>query len=348
MGYISKEVERSIRGEEVNALTTAALEVLSLLYGAAIRTRLLLYRSRVLKAIRLPCRVVSVGNISVGGSGKTPVTILLAREAARRGLSPVILSRGYGREGKGVAVVSNNTSLLLDVKSAGDEPFLMAKKLTGVPVVVSGDRVAGAKKAIEDFSPGIILLDDGFQHLRLKRDYDIVLIGSGQEGGPGSLLPRGPLREPFSSLERADAIMVKGGADKVERVAGKDTYGFNYSVEALVDNKENRRLDKDFLRGKDVFALSAIAYPGSFIETLSELGAVIKGQSSYPDHHWFTTQDVEDISKRATGTELIVTTEKDAVRLMPLADRLPSLYSVSIEVDIRNDAELFEKAFGKN
>ncbi len=221
METLSQRVEKIIHGEATAGSCRSSLEfmlsALSPVYGAVMRLRARLYRSGLLKSRRLPCFVISVGNITVGGTGKTPMTIYVVEKLKEMGLAPAVVSRGYrgGMEKEG-GVVSDGENILAGPSMAGDEPWLLAKTLK-VPVVVGSDRYKAGMTAVERFAPDVIVLDDAFQHLKLERDLDIVLLDGRRPFGNGSLLPAGPLREPAEALGRGDLFVLT----RTDRASGE-------------------------------------------------------------------------------------------------------------------------------
>ncbi len=274
---------------------------LSGLYGLIISARNHLYDTGLKAEHDAGVPVVSIGNIEAGGTGKTPFTIALCRELVVRGLRPVIVTRGYKGRLKGVVQVGPGH----DFRDVGDEALLMAH-VAGVPVIKSPDRVRGALYARDVLKAGIVLLDDGFQHRRIKRDLDIVLVSG--DISKESLLPLGRLREPVRSLRRADIVVYTKGS-------GCTGIHAELLPASLVDGS-GRIHDLTMLKGKKVLAVSGIARPQHFIATLEGLGATVQGLS-FHDHHAFTSRDMEKITARASAADLIVTTEKDMVRLNP-------------------------------
>ncbi len=366
---MSKGTKDTIREKVTEGRVGPALHyllyALSMVYGFIVRLRLLLYRIRILKTGRVRSRVVSIGNITAGGTGKTPLAMHMARRFAGEGEGPVILSRGYGgsHAGKGRAepgLVSDGSKLLMGPEEAGDEPYQMARELLniegfgggdGVPVIVSPDRLKGARFAVEKFRPGVIILDDGFQHIRLARDVNIVLIDPSKgELNKEYLLPRGLLREPLSSLERADIFMIKGAGREARTsempLPVRRRFGFTYRPSKLLSLKDGTPIDPDEIDGKRVAIFSGIASPGSFESTVLSLGAEVVGSLTYPDHHSFSGEDLKEISamkETPGGVDYIITTEKDAVRLNGLTDVLPEIHFLKIEIEIDNEQRFFNR-----
>jgi tetraacyldisaccharide 4'-kinase len=313
------------------------MNLLEYLYYAGLSAkRLVALRNRR----RLPCRVVSIGNITVGGTGKTPATLAVAEEASRRGFRPVILTRGYKGTAKGPCFVTKGGGPLLTADQAGDEPYLMAERLRGVPVVKGSDRYeAGvfALKALdlESAAPGTIpgacpvlfILDDGFQHWRLYRDRDVVLIDAGNPFGNGRLLPSGRLREPLSELKRADVIAItKSRRDDPGLIAEIRKYNPHAPVFFTAHRAEGVILSSGekkspaWLSGKQVFCFCGIADPASFRDTVAATGAAIAGMKTYPDHYPYTQEDIAALAKdcHSSGAELMVTTGKDMAKTRDL------------------------------
>jgi len=330
----------------------------ALAYGGLVRARNAGYNTGVFRAWRLPCRVVCVGNLTVGGTGKTPTVMALANAATAAGTRACILLRGYGGAGGGVRVVSDGSAVQLGWREAGDEAVLLAERLPGVPVVVGGDRVAAGRLAIERFRPAVIFLDDGFQHRRIHRDADLVLLDATDPFGGGRLLPRGRLREPITALRRARAFLVTRadqGQDlealrrQVEGIAAGRPIGFAvFRPVRLREQAGTREWPVTELRGKRVVAVSGIANPKSFRRTVSDLGAVVVGSLEFGDHHAFTAEDrgrMAEVARRE-GAQWIVTTEKDTVRLGTQTPAGCPVVAVAVELEIIDGAEAVEAALG--
>jgi tetraacyldisaccharide 4'-kinase len=316
------------------------LYALSLPYGAAIGLRNRLYDGGGLPRTKLPCPVISVGNLTVGGTGKTPLVMLLAELMQEAGWRPAILSRGFGgRSSRGVHVVSDGRRLLATPETAGDEPVLMARTLPSVPVLTGPDRVRTGKAALDRFGAKLLILDDAFQHRRLARDLDIVLTDLTLPFGNGCLLPAGPLREPVQALKRA-RIVIRTGSEAEVRTspASADAgglRGFHRPCELVRGDGAERHLPA-MLAGKRLLAFAGLGRPDAFRKTLAALGAEVADFLPYPDHHAYRRSDIEGIRQRAVAAsaEFIVTTEKDAVRLAPYADFLGEVLQLRIVMDI--------------
>lgn len=323
-----------MREEEVGALPGLFLSTLSSVYSSGLLLRSLLYRSGVRRPKRLPCTVISVGNLTVGGTGKTPVTIHIAEFLKKNNSRVVILSRGYKGSSKGVTVVSDGKGILVGPKEAGDEPYLMAERLRGVPVITGADRYRAGLYAIDKFSPDVVILDDGFQHIRLERDVNILLVDSAEGFGNGHLLPRGILREPVEAVKRADIIMVKNGAGDSLKKYNLPIFEFSYRPVALRDMNNGIEAGLNFIAGKKVIAIAGIANPQSFFKSLASLDADVVRTVSFPDHHDYTHTDINGIRALAKEAQLIITTEKDGVKLKGQSLGLPA-FSLSIDVDVK-------------
>lgn len=336
-------IDEVIRKKKAGWLAHSILYPLSAVYGFFVKARVLLYAFNILPSHSLPRKVISIGNITVGGTGKTPVTIFLAEFYRKSGKKVAVLSRGYKGSASGAAIVSDGNSLLLGPAEAGDEPYLIASRLKGVPVVVCPDRVKGGSLLIERFSPDIIILDDAFQHIRLKRDVNIVLIDSEEGFGPGYLLPRGILREPVSQLKRADFALIKGGPAKGVEWEALQKYSvpsmaFHYKASSVYDIDTGEELAAEALSGKKGVAVSGIANPASFIDTLSALKISFARTFSFPDHHSYSEKDIIEIEKAASGNGFVITTEKDGVKLK---GRIKGAKVYALRIDAEMDTQLF-------
>jgi tetraacyldisaccharide 4'-kinase len=298
------------------------------LYRLVVSIRNFCYDHKIFKSQKLPALVISIGNLSPGGTGKTPATIFLAKTLRAHGWKVVIVARGYRRQKKGLAVVSDEKQILADIAEAGDEPLLMAQACAGVPVVVDQQKKIAAEAAVEKFSPDLILVDDGFQHRQLQRDIDIVLIDAQT---PLSSLWRFPtflMREPASSLRRADFVILNTGGQKNwdkmaeqcrQHTAAKIFSGALQGIgwRALVKKESQELLPLDFVRDQPVLLVSGIAHPQRFREMVEKIGARIVNEMIFRDHHRYRKSEVQAIeaARQAAGARYILTTSKDAGKI---------------------------------
>ena len=358
------------------AILRAFLGSMSGLYGAAVKSRLWLYRNRILRERNLGCLVVSIGNLTVGGTGKTPVVEKFARSLQDGGRRVAILSRGYksvkppflkrlAGKLKGQAeeidpprVVSDGKSLLLDSKTAGDEPYMLAANLRDIPVVVDKDRVKSGKHAIAELNCDTLILDDGLQYLRLRHRLDIVLVDRWQPFGTEKLLPRGTLREPHRNLKRASYIFITkcNGESNQELIDRIRLY--NRTAEIIecehrpchLEHLETReRVSLDKLKGAKVGTVSAIAVPESFEFGVKKLGAEIGATCRFMDHHRFTEQEIITFINCCieSDVEMIVTTEKDAVRFPRIARMDIPIYFLRVEIGVLSNEESFDQCIAR-
>ncbi|MBN2056011.1 tetraacyldisaccharide 4'-kinase [bacterium] len=330
------------------------LQLLARIYEGATRLRLAAYDTGMFST-HLPVPVISVGNLTTGGTGKTPFTISLARRLLAGGHRPVILSRGYNRTGRApIAFVSNRSQVLLSPAEAGDEPYMMARRLPGVPVVVGPRRRLTGWIAMERFDPGCMILDDGFQHRAVARDLDIVLLDGGIPLDKARLLPAGPLREPLSSLLRAQLVIISHATEHdidpmaitVARVAPHLAIAAgHHEPDVLVAVAGGATIPAATLKGRSIAAFCGIARPDAFRRTLVALGARVTRLESFRDHHHYRPQELSHICARASreGAELVVTTEKDAVKI-PNVPAAPPLYYLSIDFKLIKGTEYLDRA----
>ena len=354
----------------VLTVVKALLYLFSLIYGWLVNLKLMGYKVRIFKQKKLSCCVISLGNITVGGTGKTPTAQRLARDIRDMGYRVVILNRGYRAKWKGrVGIVSDGKRLLMTAAEAGDEAYMLAKHLPDVPVLIGAERAQTGQYAIDHFGAEVAILDDGYQHWQLQRDMDILLVDAVNVFGNGYMLPRGTLREQVSHLDRADVCLMtkvdqarEGSCDHIRNTMRK------YNPDALIlesihqprclidlldwnENISSNGLDVSEMKGMRVMAVSAIGNPASFEQTLSDIGAVIIESLRFPDHHDYTIEEMNDAIDQAQrqGAEAIVITEKDAVKIPQLnreALRAKSpvpVYVVSVEVTFQKGNAEFLK-----
>jgi tetraacyldisaccharide 4'-kinase len=292
-----------------------AMRPLSGLFGVGVGLRGLGYRVGVLRTRRAPIPVVSVGNLAVGGTGKTPVTLWLARALTARGLRVGILSRGNDGAARGVAVVSRGEGPEVGPDDVGDEAVMLAKSFAG-PVLTAARRIDGAVAAAT-LGCALVVLDDGFQHRAIARSFDLVLV----DGQRGPLLPAGPLREPLAALRRADAVGLvdRGEGTVVAPPLAVDvpSYRMQLDAVALVESRERRWVERPIgqLVTQRVVAVTGVAQPDGFYALLRRCEAVLGEVFEYPDHHRYTREDWQQIGRAGHEADLIVTTEKDLVKL---------------------------------
>ena len=323
------------------------LPPLSALYGAVTRSRLSLYQRGTFHTTKLDRPVISVGNMTAGGTGKTPLVEWISKTIAAGGKNVCILTRGYGRENpQRQVVVSDGQTILATPTEAGDEPYLLATKLVGCAAVISNiDRISAGRYAIENLGADCFVLDDGFQHLRLARDLNIVTIDATNPWGGGELLPAGRLREPLSGLRRADCVVLTR-CDQANNVAAVTT-----QLRDLVDDRpvfeSSMRPVKNLLPiAAPVAALCAVGNPHSFFTQLHAAGYNVVVEKTFADHHSYTQQDVDRLLNEATraGATNLITTAKDAVKLRSLSFTLP-WHVFEIEIAIQNETEFRQLVF---
>lgn len=356
------------------AVFGAFLYVHSLIYSMVVQARLWLYKNRIFHDQPLGCLVVVVGNLTVGGTGKTPVVEKFARSLAERGRKVAILSRGYKSRREPLwrrwwrqithgkppppKVVSDGRRVLLDSEEAGDEPFMLARNLPGVVVLVDKNRVKSGSYAIRKYGVDTLLLDDGFQYLPLKGRLNLLLIDKTNPFGNRHLLPRGILREPVKHLKRASYVFLTKSdgepAPELEQLIRRhnreaEIIECAHKPQFLQSVWGDERLPLEALQGKRVGAFSAIAVPESFEQFLRDFGASVLYTKRFLDHHRFTDEELAQIFRQTEGAGLdfLVTTEKDAVRL-PF-ERLTDLplYYLRLEIDIISGGNDFEEAVSR-
>jgi tetraacyldisaccharide 4'-kinase len=305
------------------------------LYGWLMSLRAAFYKKGVLKQHRLSVPVISVGNLTMGGTGKTPVTIYLGKLLAD--MSPVVVSRGYKSKNTGdVHMVSDGNRINSDVEFSGDEPVLISERLPGVPVLTSKKRSSAGQYAIDKFQAGIIVLDDGFQHLALCRDVNIALFKVDSFLGNNRIFPGGDMREPLKALQRADCFMLTCVDEEnreralairnalAKRFPGTPTFLSEYQSSAIVDHGGKNR-DMSALSSQSLFAFCGLASPASFQRTLGRAGICIVGFKGFKDHHGYSVEELKKLVRDAkkAGAQALITTEKDMVKLKHMVCDFP-------------------------
>ncbi len=339
---LTERVRRDVWPRETlrGRLGYAALRPLSGLFGVGVSLRNLGYEVGLLRARRAQVPIVSVGNLVVGGTGKTPLALWLGRALLARGLRVGIVSRGYGGSAAGVTIVSRGDGPLVGPGEVGDEPVMLARSFPGA-VVTAARRVEGAAAAAA-LGCEVVVLDDGFQHRAIARDYDIVLL----DGSSGPLLPAGPWREQVAGLRRADAIVIPESAPPAMPLAaaGKPLYRMRVRPTTLVEAVGGRWQERSLtdLTGRHVVAVCGIARPERFYEIVRQWEAVIAEVFEYPDHHQYTHADWQRIARGSRAADLVVTTEKDLVKLDTFPFATGNLVALRIEAEIERGEELID------
>jgi len=329
-------------------MSSVILPPLSALYGAVTRARLSLYERGTFRTSKLARPVISVGNITTGGTGKTPLVEWVARAVADEGKKVCVLTRGYGRERPDRRVlVSDGESVLSNVLEAGDEPFLLAKNLRGVAAVIcDANRIAAGQEAIKHLKTDCFVLDDGFQHLRLARDLNIATIDATNPWGGRKLLPYGRLRENVSGLRRADCVVLTR-ADQTSEVDSvvaeiKTITGDRPVFKSRMEIRRVQSLDGSSIMPAGPYsAFCGVGNPTAFFLQLRQQGFDVIRETTFPDHHSYTEADVDNLSKTAqqVGASRLLTTAKDAVKLTDFDFPLPC-FVIEVEISIENDSEL--------
>ncbi|PTX98907.1 tetraacyldisaccharide 4'-kinase [Opitutus sp. ER46] len=361
------------------ALYGALLQMLSWLWSAAAQAKLWLYQNRIMRDQPLGCLVVVVGNLTAGGTGKTPVVEKFARALRDRGRRVAILSRGYKSKRQPLwrrwwirfthaeepppRIVSDGQKVLLESDEAGDEPYMLARNLPGVIVLVDKNRVKAGAYAIKKFGCDTLVLDDGFQYLPLKGRLNLLLVDKTNPFGNGHLLPRGVLREPIKHLRRASYVFLTKSNGERDPELEQTIQQYNPGVDIIECAHRPQYLQRfgvpvtdaaareplSFLKGRRVFAFSGIATPESFEKFLRDLGAVLVGRERFLDHYRYTDEDVAELfaMARRDGAQCLVTTEKDAVRIQETQSCPLPLYYLRLEIEILRGAADFDEAVGR-
>jgi len=338
-------------------LRTALLPV-SWLYGGAVLLRSQLFALGLLPKEKAGAPVISVGNLTAGGTGKTPLVERIVEHLLQRDHRVAVVSRGYGRATRGVVVVSDGKRILVDSTAGGDEPVQIARRCPDAIVVVGEWRVQAARKAVQDLGATVIVLDDGFQHQYLDRDLDILVVDTRKDLIREPLLPAGMRREPMSGIRRADLLAFskveygsRGWATGLRRWYDGPEVAFRHATHAVMAATDHRELQQKDYQGKKVFAFSGIGDHDGFLESLADAGFSIAGDQRFPDHHRFSHVDADALIERARNSDaaLLVTTEKDVSRILADArvrrsmQRMPLCYTrVSIEI-LSGGNDLFKR-----
>ncbi len=343
MKNIRRKIQEMIHSEGNERFNRLAwlLYAPSVGYGVALKIRQKCFLQAWRKPRKLTCKVISIGNLTAGGTGKTPTTLRVARIVRQMGYRAVIISRGYkGTAEAAGGIVSDGQTVLMKVKAAGDEPFMMAQELKDIPVVIGKNRFAAGLRSVQKFEPDVIILDDAFQHRQLARDIDIVLLDARRPFGNGHFLPRGPLREPPSALARGDAFVMmqpssgpsKPAVDdeaRIKSLAGdKPVFQalripqiraiVTRHTKAVNPRDQTARLScRKVLKGQKAYAFCGLANNTGFRKTLEGFGCQVIGFAEFADHHWYSQREIKTIfnTAQAAQADMVVTTDKDYVRM---------------------------------
>jgi tetraacyldisaccharide 4'-kinase len=323
---------------------------LSVLYLAVVKIRLFLYQSNIIKSERVETKVIVVGNLSVGGTGKTPVASWIAGKLADLGHSPCVIFRGYkGSNDDETLIVSDGKQIFAGPQKAGDEAVIIAQELLekNVPVIADRKRVRAAKKAVDGFGATHIILDDGFQHLALQRDMDILVVDSNHDPGKMYLLPRGPLREPVTAAQRASAIIVSrsetsekpGWSWLDDLTVDFPVFNMKYKVTGIKSSDKS----EDENDNAAALAFCGIGDPDNFFDTLKKLGLLVVDKIAFPDHHNYTESEVKNLIEtcKNAGGKRLLTTKKDAVKIESFWLSEYSLDTVEVKADFMGRDEEF-------
>src|SRR3989338_434425 len=335
----------------ISTIIKSALSIFTYPYLAVLNTRNILYKNGIIKSIRLPVKIISIGNITTGGTGKTPLVEFTAKYLNEMGKKVAILSRGYG--GNNSSQESND--------NVNDECLTLRENLQDVPLLVGKDRARKGEKAIRDYAADCLILDDGFQHLKLKRDLDIVVINSLNPFGGENLIPRGNLREPLKNLVRADLFVISHCNQSNEQTIKSIYTRLNQinphapvceSVHrpVYIENiTDGSTLEPEWLKGKMIYGLSAIGNPESFAFTLNKLEAVLIRYRVFSDHHVYTKEEIGDVisETKSLGADAIVVTQKDIVKIRKMNIKDANILSLKIEIQITKGIEFYEEAINK-
>ncbi len=324
------------------------LYVAAWFYGLIIRCRLWCYRQGWCVSTRLPCRVISVGNVTVGGTGKTPMVILLTERLLAKGRRVAVLSRGYKRTSRiPYLLVSDGSRVLVGASEAGDEPFLIAQRCPQAIVAVGADRVALGRRVLEQYPVDCIVLDDGFQHRALKRDVDLVLLDATDASGLDAVLPAGRLREPLRELSRASGVVITRADSRqdVETIYSRlravacpceDVIEVVFRPDSFLRIVSGERQPIEWGLKKTAWLVSGIGNSRSFRRSVESIGVEVIGETAFEDHHHYRDDEIREVRAvvQANGCEIILTTEKDGVKLSPSLLPNDPWWMLRLEADV--------------
>lgn len=343
-----------LKGEQKLPYYFYPLYLPAYLYSIIVRVRAGLYLSGILKSRRLPCKVISVGNLAAGGTGKTPFTIYLCGLLKDKGFKPAVVTRGYKGASEGsTRIVSDGHNILMTPFDAGDEAVLLSRSLPGVPVVMGSNRYEAGKLAVKSFGVDVLVLDDGYQHLALQRDINILLMDATHPFGNGHTLPLGYLREPKDAAGRADMIVLTRSTGVEAKPsglpAGVPVIRTAYRPSSIRNIWNNSTVYPLELSGSNIMPVAAVADPASFPLILNGLNAKILKGKFYPDHHPYSRNDLAEIEAGAIecGADFVVVTEKDAVKLSAFGPAKIPFLTLGIKVELIEGSALLEGFLNK-
>ncbi|MFO7813073.1 MAG: tetraacyldisaccharide 4'-kinase [Pelovirga sp.] len=331
-------------GNILTGLVFYLLIPFSLVYGVVSWLRLLCYQYGLLSSFKSSLPVISVGNLSAGGTGKTPVVDWLVKRLMEKGYHPAIVSRGYGGQFRGeVGFVSDGKKMLMNPVDSGDEPVLLAQRNPQVPVLIARKRVNAIKEIERAGCADVIILDDAFQHHAVARSLDIVLLDAGRPLGNGWPLPAGNLREFSCTLKRA-GILVRTRSEENIQDIGLDLPVFDsrHQLAGKVISLSGEKTELERLLNLQLVAFAGIANPGSFFDALRKKGMMVKSSLAFSDHEPYSTQQLRQINQLVKGADALITTEKDAVKLSADMFQIPC-YKVAVNLQVDNEAIFVEK-----
>jgi len=322
--------------------------LISRLYKILIWLRNLLYDKKWIKIFSFEMPIISIGNLTTGGTGKTPLVIYLSEHLKKIGKKPGIISRGYGRKSKGLKVVHDGKNLLIDVHDAGDEPFLIAKILKNIPIIVSENKSLGIKQLINHYKVDIIIMDDAFQHRKVDRNLDIVTISSNDDKSHYRHLPLGKLREPLKNLNRSDILLYTKTNNyqfpeihsKIKNFLSENCFSSIHKETIMI--YDSLGYHKSLPPNDKLFAFCGIADPKSFFNSISSLELKLGGKRVFKDHQNYTTTIIDHLSTQinASDCKSIITTEKDWVKLPEYFLNKFKIYIIKIEIKVEKEKEL--------
>jgi len=323
---------------------------ISFLYGILIYIRNQLFDLGWIQINSFNKPIISIGNITLGGTGKTPLVIYIAKILLKKNITPGIISRGYKRKSKGMVVVHNGKKILVDVLISGDEPYLMAKTLEKVPIIVCNNRSVGIKKLLKNYSVDIIIMDDAFQHRKVKRDLDIVTIAANESNANYKLFPLGKMREPWQNIQRSDLVVYTKTENKIPDIHSKLQHHFpkDYTIstfDMLLMKYDINGYVETSAPNEPLFAFCGIADPQSFFKSILMLGINIQEKIIYKDHQNYNKTVINQLSqqiKENNGTK-VITTEKDLVKLPDSFIDIFEIYIIKINLIFKEDSLIKNK-----